>query len=300
MGTVINRIDRKLANFRPYQDFREGRLPRRDYVRLLERNEKGLLARGLTRDQIHLSGRFPDKEERAIDRFLADLAVRGVIAQPTYDKARYRAHRAEVEAGYDHEGYLTYIFPEETRLLYALAENVRPGHAVALGSYYGYWVAFALPAVRAAGGTIDLVDIDPRVCALAEKNLARFGFQDVARVVNQDVQEYLSLRVDPIDFAILDPEGRPDDPDPERRGKSIYHPTLRSLLPRLAAGAVVVSHNILLSNSTDSPYFAEKIAHYWECYYRFWPLAQRSFQVVVDCDTTEGVAVFARPHPTSG
>ncbi len=58
-----------------------------------------------------------------------------------------------------------------------------------LGSYYGYWAAWAVPAVAARGGRVTLVDPDPTACAVARRNFAPYG--DAVRIVSRDRRKQL-------------------------------------------------------------------------------------------------------------
>lgn len=255
-----------------------------------------LTALGLNQDQIHLSGRFPVDEEVFVDAILADLRDRGVLPTADYPKAEFEQFRDAIGHSYDHGGYHTYIFPEEARLLFAIAAIRQPRRVAVLGSYYGYWGIWAMPAVRAAGGLAWFVDVNPRVSSINAENLRRLGFlPEHAMVVTGDAVRFAEEAAGGVDLAVIDPEGDPADPRPNYRDKAIYHPVAERIIRKLAQGALAVCHNILLTNEANDPYFAEKVASYRRQYAEFLPLMERSFRSVSDYATTEGVGVYALP-----
>ena len=76
---------------------------------------------------------------------------------------------------YDHGPFRTYIYPEEARLLFAIADILRPKAAIFLGSYYGYWARAPLAVIARHGGRAVLVDPDPQAQAVARRNLKSAG-----------------------------------------------------------------------------------------------------------------------------
>jgi len=297
-GTIRSRIDRVMRADPAFVDFLAGRLDRAAYLDELRSREAALMGAGLNEDQIHLSTRFPIDEEGLVDRILEDLVARGAIPSARYPKDRFVEFRSLIDHEYDHGAYETYIFPEEARLMFALAWITGPRRTAFLGSYYGYWGVWALPGIERAGGEAWFVDLDPRVNEVAACNLRRFGF-DRVRVVTQDAVEFASRFGERLDLVGLDAEGPPDHPEPSYRGKAVYHPVLGALDGRLSPRALLVCHNMLLDDVAVDPYFEAKAAKYAGEYSAFLPLAARVFDVCVEYPTTEGVGVYARVREPS-
>jgi predicted O-methyltransferase YrrM len=294
MGVVKERVEAVLEGLTCYGDFRAGRLSRAGFRAQLLAHEQYLLAHGLTEDQIHFAFRYPRDEEALVDRILIELLDRGALQRVDYDKAAFREHLARMRR-YDHDCYQTYIYPEEARLVFALADIVRPQHIVALGSYYGWWALWAAPALAKNGGRAVLVDVNPVSNAIAESNLIKLGFASFTEVVNCDAIEYLCSNGQEFDFVLLDAEGSPDDARPEYRDKAIYNPIVSALLPHLAQQSVLVCHNILLDNlmMTD-PYLRSRSRSYRSQYGQFLNVVDQIFSVRLNCPTTEGIGVYIK------
>jgi predicted O-methyltransferase YrrM len=293
-GTVYHLIERALAGFQPFADFRAGRLDRDGYVRVLEGIADHQERFGLNRDQFHLSGRFPVDEAAFVQRILDDLVLNGLLPHARYDTVAFAAFRAQVHRTIDHGRYATYIFPEEERLAYAIAEIMAPVAAGFFGSYYGYWAYWALPALARTGGSAVFLDIDPEVNALAERNMQRLGFAQRCRFVTQDAVAFLAGSSEQFDFAMVDAEGPEHHPDPDYRKKYIYYPIFRQLVPHLRAPGLVVVHNMLLRNLTADSYFAERIPVNQQQFAKLLPLLETSFTGRQVYDTSEGVGVYRR------
>ncbi|MBA3938444.1 MAG: class I SAM-dependent methyltransferase [Planctomycetes bacterium] len=293
-GTISAKIRAALRDFPPHQDFRAGRITPAQYVAVLDAQEAEGARRGLNRDQFHLSGREPLDELAYVDGVLADLQRRGLIPTTAYDQAGFTAFRARVTAEFSHGDFTTYIFPEEERLAFALADIVKPTSAGFFGSYYGYWAIWALPAIARAGGRAYFLDIDPRVNDLGRENAAKLGFAACCEFITADAVGYLENSKTTYDFALVDAEGPEDHPDPDYRKKCIYYPIFRASLPRLRPQALVAVHNILLTNAVQDRYFAESVAKNRQQFHKFLPLLEQGFPLRADYATSEGVGVYRR------
>lgn len=293
-GTIHSAIISALAAYNPYQDFRSGRSTLQEYVAILNAREAELAALGLNRDQAHLSGRGPLDEVAFVDGILADLVARGTIPAARYDKAAFLAYRAQVGRDFSHGTYSTYIFPEEERLVYALAEILHPTSAGVFGSYYGYWGVWLLPAIARANGRVVFLDIDQKVNDLGRANAERLGFGRLCTFVTTDAVEYLERTTTTYDFALVDAEGPEQHANPDYRKKYIYYPIFKASLPRLKPKAVVAVHNVLLSNLADDHYFAERIVANRQYFHKLTPLLESAFDPRSDYPTSEGVGVYCR------
>ncbi|MDX8053968.1 class I SAM-dependent methyltransferase [Lentzea sp. BCCO 10_0798] len=292
-GTAHAIIDTALRNHVEYRDFRDGLMTRPDYSRWVESQFEALSELGLNLDKQSLSTRFPPDDHACVTNVLAALAKNGLIADTDYPVDEFEDFAELVSKKWDHGDRTTFIFPEEARLMFALAHRTRPRNAVFLGSYYGYWAVWALPAVAAAGGRVTLVDIDPDVMALAERNIAELGYSHLVDFVVADATEYARTLSD-VDLCVLDAEGPLDAPDPDLRDKAIYYPHTRAISHALPQGALLVAHNVLLQNLTDNAYFAGRIANNEAQYARWTAYLDEHYDVHQVFPTSEGVGVYRR------
>src|SRR5882672_9330106 len=160
-GAVFDFIDAALDDVTEYRAFQEGRLTRQRYSDWMAAHGEAVVGEALNEDQRNLSTRFPLDGRQYVAEILDDLHAIGVITSVCYPEDEFGEYRDLVARCTGHGGRTTYIFPEEARLLFALAHLLAPLKSVFLGSYYGYWALWALPGIVAAGGRATLVDINP-------------------------------------------------------------------------------------------------------------------------------------------
>lgn len=292
-GTAYSVIDSALRGHAEYRDFRDGSMTRADYSRWVESRFDELSELGLNRDKQNLSTRFPMNDHECVANVLATLAEDGLVPGAGYPVDAFEQFAERVAGEWDHGGRTTFIFPEEARLMFALAHQVRPRNAVFLGSYYGYWAIWALPAVAAAGGRVTLVDVDGDVMALAERNIAALGYADLVDFVVADASEHARTLSD-VDLCVLDAEGPLDAPDPDLRDKAIYYPHTRAVSHALPQGALLVAHNVLLENLTANSYFAGRIANNEAQFAKWAGHLDEFYDVHRVFPTSEGVGVYRR------
>jgi predicted O-methyltransferase YrrM len=290
-GPLFDLVESVLARHPEYALHRDGLLADEAWYAFVERAAGELSAAGVPADDVHFAKRFPGAPARFVREALARLVRAGILRSDAYDESAADAAAADA-ARYEHGGLGTYIYPEEGRLLFALADLIRPAHAVFLGSYYGYWAAWAIPALAAHGGRVTLVDPDPSACAVARRNFARHGA--AVRVVTATGQEALAAEREPIDLVVIDAELPRTHPDPGLRGKGVYRALLAAALPRLAPTAHVVAHNILLADATGDAVLAEVVARNAGELGPFLALAGRELDGFAELSSTEGVGVGVR------
>lgn len=261
------------------------------YSRWVERQQPG--AFGLNLDQFSLSTRFPQDEEQFVDEALSELLVSGLIPRTEYPKAGFAEFRDRVEADWDHGSHVTYIFPEEARLLFALGYILEGPNWLFGGSYYGFWAIWAAPGIASHGGKLTLVDVDDDVMKLAERNFASVFPSVDARFSTADATHQLAA-VRSVDVFVLDAEGPKDHPDPELRDKAIYAPIMRANSQTLKPGGLLIAHNMLLDNHSDCAYFAEKVAYNRKQYEEFEVHLARDYDGRVLATSSEGVGIYRR------
>lgn len=292
-GPIFEAIHGALHGRFEYDRFRTGALSRAGFANFLDHSANDLIAGGVPPNDVHFAKRFPRSHENFVHDALAALVDRGLLPHTRYDP-KHAAEARHAAARYDHAGYATYIYPEEGMLLHAIAEIVQPRRVVFLGSYYGYWACWALPEIVRAGGTAVLVDPDPLVQAVARGNLVAASIAQHVELVVDTGQAYLSRTADLFDLVVLDAEGRRDDPDPSSRGKRVYQPLLAHVLPRMTADALLVCHNILLSDHSGTPFLRGIVARNRDELRTFIDLVGREIDGFTELASTEGVGVGRR------
>lgn len=250
----------------------------------------------LNLDQLSLSTRFPQDEEQFVDDTLAELHASGLIPHTDYPSADFTEFRARIEADWDHGNHITYIFPEEARLLFALGYVLEGLTWLFGGSYYGYWAIWAAPGVASRGGRLTLVDIDDDVMRLAERNFASVFPSVDARFRTADATDQLAA-VRSVDVFVLDAEGPKDHAEPELRDKAIYAPIMRANSRALKPGGLLIAHNMLLDNHSDCAYFAQKVTYNRRQYEEFDAHLARDYDRRVLARSSEGVGIYRRSEP---
>ena len=124
------------------------------------------------------------------------------------------------------------VTPEAGRLLYALARASRPTTVVEFGMSLGISAIHLASAVRDNGqGTVVTTELNAHKVAVASRNFADAGLDDVITVLHGDALETLAPIEGPVQFVLLD------------GWKDLYLQVLQLLEPRLAPGALVVADN---------------------------------------------------------
>jgi len=289
-GTVFTAAQTALQQLPGYRSFSAGTGARGDYFGLVQSQADALMAAGVPRGDLPFIKRFPRRARNCAEIILADLYDRGLIDTTRHDK-NLLGQTEEKMTGFDHGVFKTYIYPEEGLLLAMIAGVTTPRHAIFLGSYYGYWAHWAIPAIAASGGRVTLVDPNPKCCAVALSNLVRNGHGAAVRVIEARGEDFLRTTSDLFDLCVLDAENPRDHPDFEQRGKRVYLSLMKACLPRLRRNALLVCHNILFSDRTGDPAFADIIARNRDELGRFCQLVSDHFAPFVEYRTTEGVGI---------
>ncbi len=124
------------------------------------------------------------------------------------------------------------VTPEAGRLLYALVRASRPTTVVEFGMSLGISAIHLASAVRDNGeGRVVTTELSANKVAMATRNFADAGLDDLITVLHGDALETLAAVDGPVQFVLLD------------GWKDIYLQVLELLEPRLAPGALVVADN---------------------------------------------------------
>lgn len=185
---------------------------------------------------------------------LGRLRAAGFFADagPSFPDANFGDLDGRVRATFDVPH--TTMTPLARRVLYGLAVAHRPRIAVVLGSFVGYAAVWlfgpALPPdpIFAARRLI-ACDVFDAAIEQARANFIRLCPQHPVELLVEDAYSLLDRVEEPIDLLYL-------DVDSEERGKSDYVGLLRRAEGRLAAGALVLAHDV------THPYYVDDIAPY--------------------------------------
>lgn len=293
-GPLFDRLDTLLRDAPGYADFRAGRLSARAFADFLDSRRGALVSGGVPDEDVDYAKRYPADRHAFVRAAMAYLCRRGILPAADHDAAAWGVAERRLRS-LDHGGRTTYIYPEEAELLFAIASVWRPRRALFLGSYYGYWAAAALPALAAAGGGAVLVDPDESCCALARRNLAAEVAAGVLEIACTTGEQFLAApRPEPFDMLVIDAELPRDHPVAALRGKGVYAALLAAALPHLADRAVLVCHNILLTDWTGAPAFERILSRNGHELAAFEALARRHFGNWTEIHSTEGVGVGSR------
>lgn|SRR3990167_907539 len=292
-STAYTKINNVLSQYEWYNDYRAMQVNREHYWNTLMQFKPELLKSGLSEDQIHLSSRFSLNAEETVRHILHDLLKQNMIDSIDYPKDEFAVLTEVIAKNFCHGKYMTYIFPEEARLLYALTYIMKPKTMLFLGSYYGYWAIWAIMLLKKMGGKAYLIDIDDSVINLARENMEKFELESVVTLVNEDALEFIAREKIQHDFMVVDPEGPKKGPDPDLLDKAIYYPMVKAAHPYLSTKGIIICHNILLNNPIkEDGYFHDKIKYNKDQFIKFLPFMSENYASGVWYNTTEGVGIF--------
>jgi predicted O-methyltransferase YrrM len=124
------------------------------------------------------------------------------------------------------------ITPDTGRLLWILLRATGARQVLEVGTSNAYSTIWLADAVRAAGGRLTTLELDPGKIALARANLAAAGLAEVVDVVEGRAEESLARLPGPFDVVFLDAD-RPS-----------YLAYLDLVVPKLRVGGLLVADNV--------------------------------------------------------
>ncbi len=294
VGPIFELVDSILRGEAGYSEFRTGLRSQGEFTAFIEDARDRLVAGGLPPNDVHFAKRFPASADTLVRSVFSDFAPWGLALPQDYVQTAEQI-ASSIARGFDHHGLGTYIYPEEGRILLGAVLAFRPQRVIFLGSFYGYWAAWALPALAASGAHAVLVDPDPQVCAVARTNLRRLSPEASFEVVCGTGEEYLACTPTQLyDMVVIDAELPRSHPDITKRGKAIYAHLLRAVLPHLAPSSLLVCHNILFNDHSGCSFFDEVIARNHDELDAFMNLVRSEYSSFIELPTTEGVGVGVR------
>ena len=130
---------------------------------------------------------------------------------------------------------------EKGRVIRRLIARHRPRRAIEVGSLFGY-SAILIGASLPPGGRLTCVEANEFLAYVVGRNLEAAGLGRSAKVVVGDALRVIPLLRGRFDFALIDAV------------KQDYLEYLRSLEPKLQAGAVIVADNTGIARREVTPY----------------------------------------------
>ena len=124
------------------------------------------------------------------------------------------------------------VTPDAGRLLYSLVRASRPATVVEFGMSLGISAIHLASAVRDnCEGRVVTTELSEKKVAVASRNFADAGLDDLITVLHGDALETLKSVEGPVGFVLLD------------GWKDLYMQVLEVIEPRLGPGALVVADN---------------------------------------------------------
>lgn len=294
-GTLFENVYRVLGREATAQRFFSGELAQTEWVDFLEQQRDRLVGANIPAGDVDFAKRYPGSVEAFVQDTYQRPEFENLLALPENWREECYAIARSLTQTYEHQESTTYIYPEEGYLIYTLAKAFKAKRAIFLGSYYGYWAAWTMPAIEAMGGSAVLIDPDPRCCELAERNLSRLYPNVDIEVACTTGQEYLadySTEKDgKFDFVVLDAELPSDYPDENLRGKGLYYALLDAVLPHITDPSLLVCHNILLNDETGSHVMQSAVDQNRKELSPFLKLVSENYQFFREILSTEGMGV---------
>ena len=294
-GTLFENVYRVLGQEPIFQTFLEGQLSQQAWIDFLEQQRTRLVDARIPAADVDFAKRYPGSVETFIQQVYQRPEFENVLALPEDWQTECYEIAQSLTGKYEHQSSTTYIYPEEGYLIYTLAKAFQAKRAIFLGSYYGYWAAWVIPALAVVGGSAVLIDPDARCCELAKRNFAQLYPDANIEVVCTTAQEYLASydqqQNGSFDFVVLDAELPSDYPDEALRGKGLYYALLDAVLPHITDPSLLVCHNILLNDHTGSPVMGSAVAQNQKELARFLKLVDENYQFFTEILSTEGMGI---------
>ncbi|MFC0139904.1 O-methyltransferase [Erwinia mallotivora] len=291
-GTAYKIIMESLGGDKDFSLFREGKLTQKDYFERVSHKKDSLTTGEFNEDMLNLSARMPKDPVKYADNILSDLFEKGIIPSKNYNRDKFSEIEDLIASNFMHEGRKTFIFPEEARIIFALADICKPKKIAFMGSYYAFWAIWILP-VLPAESTVWLMDIDHSSQALAKENIQKLSLHSEVEIIHSVEDAIKDIRsVSDLDWIVLDAEGPKMGVDDEDMiDKAIYYPMIREGYSSLKENGLMIAHNILLENTTNSPYIEDKIIWNKRMFRKFIPFISENFKDFVHFESTEGMGI---------
>jgi predicted O-methyltransferase YrrM len=141
--------------------------------------------------------------------------------------------------------FLLAVGPETGRLVNILAKSLKAPRILEIGTSYGYSGIWLAEAARATGGRLVTMELSVAKSTFAKEMSQKAGLADFVDFQVGDALELIAKLPHGIDFVLVD------------LWKDLYAPCLEAFYPKLNAGAIIVSDNMIEPASA-----AEDVARY--------------------------------------
>jgi Predicted O-methyltransferase len=242
-GRCWDKYEKILSNYDFFNNFRAGNLSKAEYKAKMEENKAEIISKGIGDYDFFRMSRSVSNNDEVIS-MLEDFVSQGGFSDLNYGEREFENYSEKIRPEYEDGGFVTAIFPEDELFMYAAAKLTAPKTMFVAGSYFGYWVIWAMEAIKANDGVCTLSDINPNVMKVAELNMKKFGFADNVKLTTDDAEQLLLSSDEEIDLLALDATGAWNDPRPTHRGKILYATLLAAARHRLHSGSIIVIHNL--------------------------------------------------------
>jgi predicted O-methyltransferase YrrM len=166
-----------------------------------------------------------------------DIAVANVLDEyhVRMESERPRIRRASEDGtlGATRDEFLLPVGPASGRLMNILIRSLKAPTILELGTSYGYSTIWLADAARASGGRVVTMELSAKKSAYAREMSERAGLAEVVDFRVGNALELIGALSTGIDFVLVD------------LWKNLYVPCLEAFYPKLNAGAVIVSDNML-------------------------------------------------------
>lgn len=151
------------------------------------------------------------------------------------ERERPRLRRAAEEGtlGSIIDEFLLPVGPASGQLMNILAKSLKAPTILELGTSYGYSTIWLADAARATGGRVVTMELSDEKSAYAREMSKKAGLAEVVDFRVGDAVKLIGDLAHGIDFVLVD------------LWKGLYVPCLEAFYPKLNAGAIVVSDNMI-------------------------------------------------------
>ncbi|MET9297537.1 class I SAM-dependent methyltransferase [Streptomyces sp. NPDC003077] len=186
--------------------------------------------------------RLPPEPDARFTAVLAELEERSLKEQRELEALRAAGGTALRErAG----SFMLDVGPEVGQLLNTLVRALAARTVVEVGGSVGYSTLWLAEAVRATGGRLYSIEVDPGKQAEQRDNVEAAGLADVVELTALEAPALVPTLTGPLDLVLLD------------HWKELYVRDFDACWPALRPGGLVVADNILIPKKN-----AEVIAGY--------------------------------------
>lgn len=156
-------------------------------------------------------------------------------------QAERTAARVEAPGGRDggQDQRMRAIGPETGRLLHSIVASLEKPRILEVGTSFGYSTLWLADAARRRGGNVITLEKHAYKSDHAQHMARRAGLEETITFEIADALEAIGKLEGVFDVVFID------------LWKDLYVPTLQAVLPKLAAGAIIVADNILRPGSEE-------------------------------------------------